>query len=155
MSEYPKRNAFATASLIAGILSIVSILTAILPFPLGALGILFAILSYRKGQELPSASKTGLITSIIGLSLGVVIMIAVINTLPTVLRDPMYRAYLNNMCKSTYGVTFDEMVEKDTGIDLNKYFPIEDSDTPPTLEQTDPETESDDATTDDTASPSE
>ena len=48
---YPvkKKNNFATAALIVGICSLFLLITFILPLPLGALGILFVILSKRKG----------------------------------------------------------------------------------------------------------
>ena len=51
-SPAPRRNPFTVASLVLGICSLASICTAILPLPLGALGILFAILSYRKGRQM-------------------------------------------------------------------------------------------------------
>ena len=65
MTLPPKRgNGFSTASMTAGRLS----------FPVGALGILFALLS-RKGDKMDPQAKLGCILSSIGLCLGIVIFI--------------------------------------------------------------------------------
>ncbi len=125
MDNYRRQSPFSTMSLVVGVLSIATIITAILPFPLGALGILFAVLSHRKGQEMDSSAKTGLTTSIVGLSLAFVVMVGVIVNLPTLLKDPQYRDYLNKVAEQTYGQSFDEMVKEGYGIDLDQLFPVE------------------------------
>ena len=70
----PKRgNGFSTASMTAGTLSLFFLVSG-LSFPVGALGILFALLS-RKGDKMDPQAKLGCILSIIGLCLGIAIFI--------------------------------------------------------------------------------
>lgn len=70
MTLPPKRgNGFSTASMTAGTLSLFFLVSG-LSFPVGALGILFALLS-RKGDKMDPQAKLGCILSIIGLCLGI------------------------------------------------------------------------------------
>ena len=74
MTPPPKHgNAFSTASMTAGTLSLFFLVSG-LSFPVGALGILFALLS-RKGDKMDSQAKLGCILSCIGLCLGIAILI--------------------------------------------------------------------------------
>lgn len=104
-------NPFATAAMIIGLCSLLSLCTIFLPFPLGALGILFAILSRRKGKKLQSAAVTGLVTSIIGMVLGIGIFIAVIAS-SLVMLKPENRDMLNEQFEEIYGMDFDEYMER-------------------------------------------
>ena len=73
---YKQVSGFAVASLVMGILSLLlACCSGIGGIAAGALGIIFAILS-RKGQPMESQAKIGMGTSIAGLVLGVVIIIA-------------------------------------------------------------------------------
>ena len=64
MTLPPKRgNGFSTASMTAGTLSLFFLVSG-LSFPVGALGILFALLS-RKGDKMDPQAKLGCILSII------------------------------------------------------------------------------------------
>lgn len=73
---YKPVSGFAVASLVMGILSLLlACCSGIGGIAAGALGIIFAILS-RKGQPMESQAKIGMGTSIAGLALGVVIIIA-------------------------------------------------------------------------------
>ena len=68
MTLPPKRgNGFSTASMTAGTLSLFFLISG-LSFPVGALGILFALLS-RKGDKMDPQAKLGCILSIIGFAL--------------------------------------------------------------------------------------
>ncbi len=116
----PAANSFAKASLILGVLSILTVMTGILPLPLGALGILFAVLSHRKRKSLETPAFIGSITSVIGMSLSIVLIALAITMMPTMLRDPAYRKQLDNMTESMYGISFDEMLETGYGIDLDE-----------------------------------
>lgn len=70
----PKRgNGFSTASMAAGTLSLFFLVSG-LSFPVGALGILFALLS-RKGDKMDSQARLGCILSSVGLCLGIVMFI--------------------------------------------------------------------------------
>lgn len=64
------RNAFGTAALVMGIISTVMLCTGVLSIPSGALGVLFAILSRKKGSPLKSNALTGLVLSVTGMVLG-------------------------------------------------------------------------------------
>ena len=116
-----RENPFASASLIMGILAILTIITGILPFFFGGLGILFAMLARRRKKILATSAFIGLATSVIGMFLSFSILCITIVQLPTMLKDPMYREQMNNISQATYGVTFDEMLEQN-GIDLDAWL---------------------------------
>lgn len=112
-----RENPFASASLILGVLAILTIVTGILPFIFGGLGILFATLARRRKKILATSAFIGVATSVIGMFLSFSILCVSI----VQLKDPAYRAQLNNIAQSTYGVTFDEMLEQN-GIDLDSWL---------------------------------
>lgn len=113
-----RENPFASASLIMGILAILTIVTGILPFFFGGLGILFATLARRRKKPLASSAFIGLTTSVIGIFLAFSILCVAIVQLPEMLKDPAYREQLNSTYESMSGITFDEMLEQN-GIDLD------------------------------------
>ena len=121
----PSKNYFPIASLILGILALLSICTALLPLPLGAAGILFAVLSHRKGRQLDTMALTGIVTSIAGMAMSMVLIIMSFMMLPAMLRDEAYREQLNATAESMYGISFDEMMEEGYGIDLDEVFGTE------------------------------
>ncbi len=123
-NTYPasdKENPFASASLIMGVLAILTIVTGILPFIFGGLGILFATLARRRKKLLATSAFIGLATSVIGIFLSFSILCVTIVQLPEMLKDPTYRAQMNDISQATYGVTFDEMLEQ-SGIDLDSWL---------------------------------
>ena len=92
------RQAFSTASLVMGIISLVLLCTGVLSIPTGALGILFSSLSKKPGENRSSQSKCGLILSIIGLTAGIMVIAVALYwfyTDPTALEQvqSMYEAY--------------------------------------------------------------
>lgn len=115
-----RRNPFSKASLIMGVLALLTIATGVLPLFFGALGVLFAVLSHRKSKPLDTSALLGVVTSAIGLSIAIVMFVITIMMLPTLLRDPEYREQLNTFSESMYGATFDEFLEEGYGIDLDK-----------------------------------
>ena len=62
-------------SISLGLLSVTACCLGYLSIPLGALGILFAVLSRRKDKPLPPMCKTGLFLSVIGLIIGILMMV--------------------------------------------------------------------------------
>lgn len=62
-------------SLILGILSLTTCCLGFLCIPVGALGILFAVLSRRLGKQLPPTCVTGLTMSVIGIIMGIIMLI--------------------------------------------------------------------------------
>lgn len=120
-----RRNPFTIASMVLGICSLLTTCTAILPLPLGALGILFAVLSYRKGRRMDSMAVTGIATSCLGLAFSVVIFGVAFSMMPAMLRSQEYRDMLNRYSESMYGESYDDLFERAYGIDLDDLFPIE------------------------------
>jgi len=114
-----KKKPFATASLVCGIIALLTVTTVILPIPLGALSIIFAILSHRKGEKLCGSQIAGLVTSIIGMVFSLVIIVSSVIMLPTMLKTPEYRDQLNSISKQLYGESFDDVLEEVYGIDLD------------------------------------
>ena len=115
-----RKNPFSKASLIMGILALLTIATGVLPLFFGALGILFAILSHRKGKQLDASALWGTVTSVIGLCIAIVMLVITIIMLPSLLKDPAYREQLNAFSQSMYGSSFDEVLEEGYGIDLDQ-----------------------------------
>lgn len=120
-----RRNPFTIASLVLGICSLLTMCTAVFPLPLGALGILFAILSYRRGRRMDTLAVTGIATSCAGLFFSLVIFGITFAMMPTMLRDPEYRDMLNRYSESMYGQSYDDLFENAYGIDLDDLFPTE------------------------------
>ncbi len=103
-------HAFALASMIFGITSILLFCTGLLPLPLGALGMLFAILSRRRAKPMSGASVTGMVTSLIGMALGIVIM-AYLAAMVSMALNPATRHYLDPIYQNAYGMSFEEFME--------------------------------------------
>lgn len=131
----PKSNTFARLSLILGIASLALLCTGILPIPLGALGILFAVLSRK--DKLEGTALGGCITSAIGLAAGICVTVftyfmlifgAVNDVLsdtenlpadPAVLTDRLMEAIYGDDYKELfeqYGIDYDKMMEQMNGI---------------------------------------
>lgn len=98
-------SGFATASLVCGILSLVLCCTGILGIPAGALSILFAVLSKRKGESLSGMSIAGIVTSAIGILLGI---LAVAYSIYLLFYDPTFREQIDLMMQQMYGVSLEE-----------------------------------------------
>lgn len=123
--DYQQRqpvSPFAMVSLVMGILAIASMCTVFLPIPLGALGILFAVLAYRKGRAMPPQAMAGIGASAAGLLASISICIYSVAMLPTMLQSEQYRDQLNAISEQMYGMSFEEMVEQAYGIDLDELF---------------------------------
>lgn len=120
-----RRNPFTIASLVLGISSLLTVCTAILPLPLGALGIIFAVLSYRKGKQMDTMTVTGIATSCVGLFFSLVVFGIAFAMMPAMLRDPEYRDMLNRYSESMYGQSYDDLFENAYGIDIDELFPAE------------------------------
>ena len=105
-NQPPKRHSgFAIASFVCGLLSLVLCCTGILGIPAGALSILFAVLSKRKGEALSGMSIAGIVTSAIGILLGV---LATIYSIYMLVYDSTFREQIDLMMQQMYGVSFEE-----------------------------------------------
>lgn len=74
----PESNSFSTAAMILGIVSLVSSCCLYISIPVGAVGIILALLSKGSSSKMDSRSKTGLGISIAGICISFVMIIAVL-----------------------------------------------------------------------------
>ncbi len=103
-------NKFATAAMILGICSLIFLCTFFLPLPLGALGILFVILSHRRGRSFSTPAVTGLITSLISVICSAMVLIMTFFSGILMLK-PENRESLNHLYEQQYGISFDEYLD--------------------------------------------
>lgn len=114
----PYDQAFSIASLVLGLLS-TTMGCCGLSIPLGALGILFAILCYRKGKRLNSNARFGLCLSIVGCVYGIGILIyALFVEIPAMLQNPASLQQLDQMYQMFFGLDFKEFMQQYYGMHL-------------------------------------
>lgn len=106
---YTASRICGTVSITLGILSVTACCLGYLSIPLGALGILFAMLSRRHGQPMPPLCRTGLLLSIGGLIFGIVIFAFHIYATIT---DPTFWEYVRETM---------EMYEEIYSLEMNLY----------------------------------
>ncbi len=107
----PYDQAFSIASLVLGLLSLTLGCCGI-SIPLGSLGILFAMLSYRKGKPMNSNSRFGLYTSVFGCVYGIVMIVYTLFVqLPVMLQDPAYVNQMNQLYQMLFGMDFEEFIQ--------------------------------------------
>lgn len=116
----PHGQGFTMASVTCGILSITTCCTGILPLPLGALGILFAVLVYRKGKKLNSACVMGITTSCLGIAVGLMMTIYSFAMLPALLKNEAFRSQFDTLTQQMYGMDFEEFMEEFYGYTINE-----------------------------------
>ena len=98
-------NRFAIASIVCGILSLIACCMGILSVPFGALGIIFAILSKRKGQSMSGMSTVGIWLSCVGMALGILFTIY---SFYIVFNNPAMWEEVNRIFESIYGMSIEE-----------------------------------------------
>ncbi len=112
-SNQPVRqtNHFATAALTMGILTVITTVmcTVFLPFLFAGLSLIFAVLSKGKNYTMNTNARTGIVTSIIGLALNIIIVAGSFYLVFTV---PEYKEQLNSIYEQLYGESFDELWEE-------------------------------------------
>jgi len=114
----PYDERFSIASLVLGLLS-VTLGCCGLSIPLAALGLLFAILCYRKGKRMNSNARFGMYLSVFGLVYGIgMIVYTFAVELPAMLRDPAAMAQVNQVYQMLFGMDFQEFMQSFYGIDL-------------------------------------
>lgn len=95
-------------SLILGILSVTTCCLGYLCIPVGALGIIFAILSRRLGKQLPPPSITGLTLSIIGIVMGIIMLVF---TIYYTITNPLFweqTQQIQELYEELYGIELEE-----------------------------------------------
>lgn len=110
-----KGQSMATASMVMGIITLVSLLLlrVTIPFLLGGIGIILAILSKGGAKQMIGKAKAGMICCITGLCLDIAFCafaVWLVFALPTI--APELTDEVNKMCEQQYGVSYDEMMEE-------------------------------------------
>lgn len=111
----PKGQSMATASMILGIIALVSLLLlrVSMPFILGGVGITLAILSKGGARKMCGKAIAGMICCITGLVLDIVLCISavwLVFALPRV--APELVDEVNKVCEEQYGVSYDEIMDE-------------------------------------------
>lgn len=114
----PYGQAFAIASLVCGLLS-VTIGFCGIALPLGALGIIFAVLVRRKGKKTNSTAQTGLILSSTGVGLGSLILLLYLIFMPMMLKQQLSNEstrqqmefMYNSLWKNSFDMEFEEYLD--------------------------------------------
>ena len=111
-NQYSRRySSFSIASVVLGAMSILTWLTGVFPLLAGGLGIIFAMLTYRSGQGMPSLSKTGLILSCLGVIAGIVLTsLFLIYFVIPMFTDPAFYRKMKEYYESFYGINLDELL---------------------------------------------
>lgn len=123
----PEKNTFANVSMILGICSLILLCTGVLSIALGAMGILFAVLS-RKTGTMTTPAKTGCVMSLIGLVSGLFLTISFYILIffsaygDYAKENPgQYdsNAIMEQVFENLYGPDYESIIENSTGIDYD------------------------------------
>ncbi len=110
-----KSSGLAIASMTCGIVSLIACCVG-LSLPLGALAILFAILSRRKGQPVPAMSVAGIVTGAIGLLMGILLYIFSL----FIWQDPQFQKEVYSSFEEVYGEEMADTMSEIYGFDLDE-----------------------------------
>ena len=116
--RYRQPNKFSSASCILGASSLLTMCTGIFSIPLGALGVLFSVLS-RKGRKMDPGAKLGCTLSGIGLASGLILTVFVYVTTLFNMFDAIDYDQMKNM---TQQEAMDYMMESIYGPEYEEYF---------------------------------
>lgn len=110
-----KGDSMAAVSMVLGIITLVSLLflRLFIPFLLGGIGIILAILSKGGARKMAGRAKAGMICCITGLVLDVVLCVSavwLIFALPKF--SPELTEEINRVCEEQYGISYDEMMKE-------------------------------------------
>lgn len=114
-AQKPNGENMATASMVIGIITLIGfvLLRLTLPFLLGGIGIILAILSKGGTRKMNGRAKAGMICCITGLCLDIalcVLSVWFLVSLPKL--SPYFAEELNKVCEEQYGVSYDEMMDE-------------------------------------------
>lgn len=110
-----KGDSMATVSLVLGIITLSSLvlLRVTLPFLLGGIGIILAILSKGRAKKMVGKAKAGMICCITGLCVDIafcVFAVWLVFALPGI--SPELTEEVNRICEDQYGISYDEMMDE-------------------------------------------
>ncbi len=115
----PYGQAFMIASMILGLLS-VTVGWVGIALPLGALGLLFALLTYRRGKPMHGTAKTALILCTVGSVLGAALLLFARFAAPYLLRQQLQdEAY-----RQQFEAMYNSMLREPLGMELDDYLKI-------------------------------
>lgn len=114
-STRQKGERMANASMVLGIITLVGLmlLRISMPFLLGGVGIILAILSKGGARKMSGKAKAGITCCITGLVLDIALCVSAIwlvFALPHV--APEFMDDLNHICEQQYGVSYEEMMDE-------------------------------------------
>ena len=116
----PYGQGFSIASAVCGLLSLMTCCTIVLSLPLGALGILFAVLAHRKGKPMSTTCVTGLTLSIVSSVIAAALIIYSLVMIPIFMKNDVLRHQLDTMSERMYGITFTELMEEYYGYTIEE-----------------------------------
>lgn len=109
----PYGRGFIIASLVCGLLS-VFLGAVLIGLPIGALGILFALLTYRRGKRMDIIAKTGLVSSVLGILFGIAIIVYAYISMPIFLQDEAYKARMESF--------YNALPKEDSDMDFEEFW---------------------------------
>lgn len=114
MPPRSKGHGMATASMVLGIITLASLLLlrVTVPFLLGGIGIILAILSRGGAKKMTGRAKAGMICCIVSLCVDVAFCIFAVwlmFALPKI--SPELTEEVNKICEEQYGISYDEIME--------------------------------------------
>lgn len=112
--QKPKGQSMATASMVLGIIALASLLLlrVTVPFLIGGIGIILAILSRGGAKKMAGRAKAGIVCCIVSLCVDVAFCsfaVWLAFSLPRI--SPELTKEVNKICEEQYGISYDEMME--------------------------------------------
>lgn len=111
----PYGQTFSIASAVCGLLAMTTSCTIVLSLPLGALGILFAVLAHRTKKKMNTTCLMGIALSCVGLVTALSMIVYSFLTLPSMMQNESFRGQINAVTQQLYGMDFDEFLEEAYG----------------------------------------
>lgn len=108
----PQRSGMETASLVLGILSLISSMFFYLSIPLGALGILFALLSRGSRKKTSARAKAGLLVSATGLLLSGILTAVILYNAKDLMATAEFQEILEEYMDYYYGEEDSEDIDE-------------------------------------------
>jgi hypothetical protein len=110
-----KGDGLATAALILGVMSILSLffMQLYIPFIAGGIGIILAILSKGSARKLSGKAKAGITGCTVGLLLDVLLCVGsvyLVFNLPKIMPDMVDE--VSEMCEERYGMSYEELMDE-------------------------------------------
>ena len=110
-----KGQSMATASMVLGIIALASLLLlrVTVPFLIGGIGIILAILSRGGAKKMAGRAKAGIVCCIVSLCVDVAFCsfaVWLAFALPRI--SPELTKEVNKICEEQYGISYDEMMKE-------------------------------------------